>query len=777
MHNFSVKNQLLLLTFLLSFLLSSAQIQIGNWREHLSYRNGVALCKAENKIYCAAYPALFYFDVSDNSIQKISKVDGLSDLEVNVVKYSETYNTLIIGYNNGNIDLIVDNKIINVPDIKRSFIQGDKAINEILVADKIAYLGPGFGIISLNIERQEINETYALGAGGTFLSVNETCIKNDTIFAAAKDGVYFGSLNANLVDFKNWIKMPGLPEGNYNSIVNFNNDLLTNFRMEGGWQQDTIYQYKNNVWAKKAIGANYQNSNLQDLNVSENNELLVAFDFGGEIINSNYVSKSIIFQYDSDYTGIQPSEIIADGTTYWIADKFFALAHRKLEFSHDVFIPSGPEFSNTWGLDYSEGSLWLGTGTLTNNMKYSFLNRGIAQLKDNEWSNYYGGSVFDSLRDVHAVAIHPDDPNHVFAASYGGGVLEWKDGKRVKIYNETNSTVQSHPAFPFRPIGGITFDGNKNLWCSNSGPVANPLLVLSNEGDWYSYSLNNIQATGESAVKEIIVDKNNNKWIAAYLKGVIVFNENQTFGDSDDDSFILLNSSENSGNLPTNEINTIREDNDGKIWIGTSAGLVVINNTQSIFEAGTTTAEKIIIEVDGEASYLLGDEVINSIKIDQGNRKWIGTAGSGVFLFSADMQTEIHHFTTLNSPLLSDIIYDIEIDDKTGEVYFSTEKGLCSFMGTATDSDVYDGPLYAYPNPVPPNYNGLIGIKGIINNAEVKITDVSGNLVYETIANGGTATWDGKSLNGNRVQTGVYIVHISNSDGSEKQIAKILFVN
>lgn len=767
---------LFIFTLLASFIAQS-QIQIGNWREHLSYRKGVAVCKAESKIYCAAYPSLFTFDVSDRSIQKLSKVEGLSDLEINVVKYSETYKTVIIGYNNGNLDLVVNNQIINVPDVRRSLIQGDKAINEILIAGKIAYLSTGFGVLALDIERQEIKETYLLGSGGTYVQTNESCIKDDTIYVAAKDGIYYGDLNSNLVDFKNWIKMSGVPDGNYNTIVNFNGDLVTNFRKEGAWQQDTLYVYQNNAWATKAMGINYQHDNVQDLNVSSANELMISYDYHGEIINTSYTSKSLIYQYGSEYNGIQPSEIIADGNDYWIADKYLALVHRIANYLHEVYVPSGPEFSNAWGMDYSGGTLWMGTGTLTPNMKYSFLNRGIAKLQDEVWTNYYGGSAFDSLRDIHAVAVHPDDPNHVFAASYGGGVLEFKDGQRVAIYNETNSEVQSHPAFPFRPIGGLSFDSYKNLWCANSGPVTNPLLVFDSEGKWHKYNLNGIQNSGETALKKIIVDNNNNKWIAAYLKGLIVFNEQNTLDDTDDDQFILLNSGENTGNLPSNEIHDMAQDLDGKMWIGTASGLVVFNSTTSVFEQGQMTAEKIIIEVDGEASYLLGDEVINVIEIDAGNQKWIGTQGSGVYLFSADMQTQIHHFNTLNSPLLDNNIIDIEINEKTGEVYFSTEKGLVSFMGTANDNDIYDGPLYAYPNPVPPNYTGIIGIKGLVNNAEVKITDISGNVIYETIATGGTATWNGFSLNGKKAQSGVYIVHASNSDGSDTQITKILFLN
>ena len=163
--------------------------------------------------------------------------------------------------------------------------------------------------------------------------------------------------------------------------------------------------------------------------------------------------------------------------------------------------------------------------------------------------------------------------------------------------------------------------------------------------------------------------------------------------------------------------------------------------------------------------------------MDGGNRKWIGTASGGAYLLSEDGQETIHHFTAENSALLSNTIFDIEIFGSTGEVFFATDRGLVSFIGDATDNEEYTGPTYAFPNPVRPDYDGLIGIRGLVENAEVKITDITGNVIYETISEGGTATWDGKSLNGKRAQTGVYIVFSVNDEGTEKKVAKILFIN
>ncbi len=767
---------LLLLAVFVQFTAVS-QVQIGNWREHLSYKNGVSLCEAGTKIYVATFPSLFYLNTEDNSIEKVTKVEGLSDLGINVVKYSPTHSTVILGYSNGNIDLIVNNEIINIPDVKRSFIQGDKAINEILINGEIAYLSTGFGIIAINIAKQEIKETFILGTGATFVSVNECCLKNDTIYAATKEGVYFGDIRTNLVDFQNWSKFSELPTGSYNTIVNFNESIVTNFQFDNGWQKDTVYTFNDNKWEKTSIGNNYNHTDIIDFNVSNDTTLLASYAFAGEVIDTGFNSLLNIYTYGDTYQSPQISELIIIKGEYWMADKTTALAHRTTSNSFELILPSGPNHSNAWSMDYSGETLWMGTGALTRNMKFSYENKGIAKFSNNEWSSYHGGASFDSLRALHAVVIDPDDPDHIFAASYGGGVVEFQNNSIVKIYNETNSTLESHPGFRLIAVGGIAIDNSKTIWMTNSFAVNHPLSARDKNNNWYGYSLNNIQSVGEQTLKDIVIDKNGNKWIAAYLRGLLVFHENGTLSNQSDDLFKKLTTGQNNGNLPTNEVNCMAEDADGKMFIGTSLGLVVISDPQNVFTTEGVTAEKIVIEVDGEASHLLGDEIINTIHIDASNRKWIGTDGAGVFLFSEDLQEEIYHFNTLNSPLIGDVIYDIEINDQTGEVYFSTNEGLVSFMGTATDTEKYDGPVYSFPNPVPPNYTGTIGIRGLINNAEIKITDITGNLVYETFAEGGTGTWDGNSLTGERVQSGVYIVHVINAEGTEKQITKILFLN
>jgi len=205
--------------------------------------------------------------------------------------------------------------------------------------------------------------------------------------------------------------------------------------------------------------------------------------------------------------------------------------------------------------------------------------------------------------------------------------------------------------------------------------------------------------------------------------------------------------------------------------------VVTYYNPDNVFDDPNFNASRILLDLgDGTAQYLLKYETITTIAIDGANRKWFGTANSGAFLLSEDCSEQILHFTESNSPLFSDKILNISINNTTGEVFFATDKGLVSYRNDATEGLTTFNQPYAFPNPVSNGYEGVISLIGLVRNAHVKITDISGNLVYETIANGGMATWNGKDFQGNKVHTGIYLAFCSNDDGSETKVVKILII-
>ena len=278
-------------------------------------------------------------------------------------------------------------------------------------------------------------------------------------------------------------------------------------------------------------------------------------------------------------------------------------------------------------------------------------------------------------------------------------------------------------------------------------------------------------------IGEVIIDDYGQKWGIKPCLGLFVYNNNNTISDKSDDQFTNIKIGVGNGNLPHNCVYCLANDLEGNIWVGTREGVCVFYSPSSVFSGYDFDAQQIIVEENGFGQYLLNAEIVYTIAIDGGNRKWIGTLGSGLFLLSEDGTEEIFHFTDENSPLLSNTILDIEINHETAEVFIATDKGLMSFRSDATQSAQHPDDLHIFPNPVRENYNGIITINGLSYESNVKITDVSGNLVFETNSEGGTAIWNGSDTNNNRVSTGVYLVLSSDKYGREKTIGKILFIH
>ena len=752
-------------------------VGVGQFTDHLPYGTCNTLCKAGNKIYVGAGPGLFVYDTQDGSVQTMSKISTLSDLGVNSIAYSEKHQTVIVGYSTGNIDVIRNNKITNIPDIATAPIQGVKTINNILVKTDYAYLSTGFGIVKFDIQRIEIKETYLIGDNATNIEVNDIAFFNDSIFAATTEGIYTAPENSvNLVDFQNWTIVQKMGAQNFSSIEN-SDSLLAVCLQTPEYKKDTIFTYNKSEWNYM----DFVNNTFADVKSFDfkNGEWLIANTYGAWIINNDFTEAKYIYNYNSpDLNGIRPTKIIhGSGTDYWISDNKFGLIHRISTWNFESVQPEGPYSYQSWDLSYANDELWVASGSLKPNKGNTYQRKGIYRYKSNTWTSFYKNG-FDTIFDLTSVTLSKYNAGLAYIGSWGRGLVKAKDGVIQNVFDATNSAISSNVIFTHYAIGGSAFDKYNNLWVTVSGlPGANvPFPLVAYDGnDWTSFTLNN-KLVNNTDMGDILIDKNGYKWLLSLNNGIFVFDDNGTISDQSDDQQVLLSTNENSGSLPTKLIYAIAEDDDGEMWIGTDEGLIIINNTAQIFEEDVT-AERIIIEQDGEFHYLLETEKITAIKVDGGNRKWIGTASGGVYLISADGQETIHHFTSKNSALFSDNIFDIEIFGSTGEVFFATDKGLISYMGDATDGDAYNGPTYAFPNPVRPDYTGLIGIKGLAENAEVKITDITGNVVYETLSEGTTATWDGNSLHGKRVQTGVYMVFSSSSDGAEKEIAKILFIN
>jgi len=778
----------------LFFLLNSnlfGQLQpIGQWRDHLPYSSGISITYTGSKVVCATKNAIFYLDEEDNSMGKISKANGLSSTGINELDYDQNTSQVVIGYEDGDIDLlnVTDNSVYNLSDIKRSTIVADKTIYAVYCSNGLAYICTGFGIVLIDLSRKEVKDTYVIGSSGSYLKINGITLNGTSLYAATDDGIYTGEVtNPFLSNYSSWTKLtnlnPAVVSGTFSHIATFDNKIFTSFD-NTVYDGDSVYYFDGSTWT------NFTPVNSLDITAISANSTILGFahNFSVNTFDQSLNLLDNIFDYVTG--GPQPKDLaFGNQNIKWIADFREGMVGAVNTWNNINYSFSGPYSAGSYRMEISDKKMWVTHGLVYGSAWNNYFYGDFASGKNDkdEWITFRddidknGFDVSDSLFDILAVAIDPEDNEHIFLGSMSfAGLLEIKDNKLVAMYDENNSSLQDWSSWAdYVGISELTFDEEGNLWVANSF-VNEPLSVKKKAGGWQSFDLG--PTIGGRNYRELIISKENGyKWIAipssSQSGGLVVFDDRGTISDETDDRYMLYATADGAGNLPSADVITVSEDLDGEIWIGTGAGIAVVYTPENVFEGGDFDAQQILIEQDGNIQILLETEVITSIAVDGANRKWIGTDGSGVFLMSEDGTEQLLHFTIDNSPLLSNLITDIRIDHETGEVYFASSRGIVSYRGTATIEDPAYVDVYAFPNPVRPEYEGPIAIKGLLRNSDVKITDIAGNIVYVTKSEGGQAIWDGKNLKGEKVQTGIYTVLCHSETGKSKAVAKILFVN
>ncbi len=778
MRNFSLLFLILVFQMASTGDLFSQSGSIGSWRDHLPYSSGKSVAVSDDKVYCGTEHSVFVYDKEYSSISFLNTITGLSDVGISVIRYHEPSKTLLIAYENSNIDLVTQShRVINMSDIYRKQLTGQKTINEITFSGNLAYLSCGFGIVVLDMDRREVKNTYIIGDNATNLKVRDIAINDTAIFAATENGIYqaIDYKNKNLLDYRSWQKDTTLihPDKNYSNIELFHNNIFI-VQDNSGHATDTIFYYNSAKWDY------FDTTQIKTLEKIRafGDDLLVVSRGDIDFYNSSLNHYRRIYDYGNSHPDARDAYMDENGWV-WIADHSKGLVFSEREWMHEIITPEGPRFISSVSIEYGDDRMWVATGGVDvswNNLYNIF---GLAAYGEEGWESYYYDNTagFDTLFDIMDVAVNPADGDHVFAGSWGSGLIEMNNGQVVNVYDETNSLLGSRPQYSFVGVAGLIYDDNRNLWMTNSF-TPNGLLMLTPDKKWKSFDLR--PAVSSIELGDLVIDEYGQKWIILPRNGgLLVFSDNGTYDNQGDDQVKRLSNSVGSGNLPSREVKTVAVDLDGEVWIGTDKGVAVFYAPGNVFSGQNYDAQQIFIpRNDGTntGTFLLENETVTKILVDGANRKWIGTSKAGVFLMSADGTEEIHHFTQENSPLLSNNITSLGMNEKTGELFIGTDKGILSYRTEATSGGETHSDVYAFPNPVPPNFNGKIAIKGLVTDANVKITDISGKLIYQTVARGGQAIWNGKNFNGDKAHSGVYLVFSSNEDGEETFVAKILFL-
>ncbi len=745
---------------------------LGSWRTLLPYKEAQMVTQSDTKIYCATLYNYYTVDKEDNSIEFFDKTTGLSDLGMSAIAFNPYNNTLVVSYTNSNIDLVKEDEIINISDIQRSPLFFDKTINHIHFSNDLAYLSTNFGIAVLDMTNNEIKDTYVIGAGGLPKKVFAVTSDGDSLYAATEEGVKSGSLDSTLLDFSKWHlheASENLPQEQADHIVFYNGNVFCSI-------SDTIFQYNGTTWM---FFHHEENWRVVDMTVSDNS-LIVSeqFDSAGTIDGRlMLVDQSFGFQFIGANNEVTyPEQAIADmnSNLIWAADPYRGLL--KINGTNSEAIsPNSPYSAGCQSIDIENNVVWITAGDRDASWSYLFNPNGFYRYESFFWTNFnqFSFSALSGLFDFVDVEIDPAN-NITYLGSYFSGLLEY-DGNTFIHYDETNSALQGAQGDSnSKRIAGMELDDAGNLWIANSY-ATEPVVVKTFDGSWYSFPLPGAPSTG---IGPMVIDLSGRKWFAARNEGLIVYDDNQSIEVPNDDQFIHLKTGIGTGNLPSNDVFSIVIDLDGQIWVGTSQGIAVFYCPEQVFDnPACIDAQQIIVETDGIAGYLLETEQVNAMAVDGANRKWIGTT-NGLWLFSDDGTEEIHYFNTDNSPLLSNDIRSIAVNHATGEVFIGTSNGVIVYRGDATLGDEAQGEdVTVFPNPVMENYEGEIAIMGLVQDADVRITDISGTLIYKTKANGGMAVWNGKNYDGARAQSGVYLIFSSDETGQETYAGKILFFN
>ena len=779
----------LLLAFVfctLTLLAQDQNLAIGQWRSHLPYNEGIYVTQSPEQVFYATNQSFLSLNKIDREVRFFSKVDGLSNVGVKLIKYHPPTETLIIVYENSVIDLFSNNEIITLNQIRNfSNIQGQKTINDVFVdTDSTVLLSASYGLSKLNVVKGEFVFTTFTG-----IDVLGSAVYNNNIYITTPEGIYRTNLNNSIPeDFSRWAflsEADGFPmDYSAKSIVPFNESLYL-----------SINNQISKLNSENQLTLVFNDPNLEiEYLTAEGIDLLAGF----RCRTSSECGSGRVVVFDTqEQIRIISGNCIAN-MRYAIQDEtgkiYFADRNRNFRILENPDDNSCQElsFNSPWNLNNYEiaianNEVWVTAGGVNQTFSNIFSPSGFYSFIEGQWTNYNRNffEVFkginpsdggDDLLDFISIVVHPSN-NSIYAGSFYEGLVVY-DRENFTLYNEQNSSLRNAVGDQQRTrVSGLAFDENNNLWLTNHS-ATNPISVFTNEGEWQSFR----PSCNKTALHQLVVDENGYKWAVdgSTQDGIIVFDEG-AMDNSNDDRCKTFN--QNNSNLPTNNTNCIVVDLSGDVWVGTTEGIL-------IFECGSDPfADNCIgslrgFEEGGFVELLLNTENIRTIAVDGANRKWIGTR-NGVFVLSEDGDEQIMRFTSENSPLLDNVLIDIAINQENGEVFFGTNSGVISYRSDAiVGGRIHSSNIKVFPNPVRPDYFGPIAIQGLAANANVKITDLTGKLVFETEALGGQAIWEGTDYNGRRVNTGVYLVFSSTvSDGfsvsskPDAAVAKIVVVN
>ena len=755
----------------------SAQIPVGTFREHLPFRSFFSVAVSPHTIYASTGKNIMTLD-KDNQYEKstISKIDGLSEIGIRFLKYLEQNDMLVIIYDNSNIDFVRGDQVVNMADIKNKQIMGSKEIFSVYEEGNKLFLATGFGIVIIDLERFLILDTWFTHLDDRFCPVYDLTSYHNEYYIATQYGIFaIEKGNPQAAHFAAWNRVAEMDTFSYNLILTFGDHLIVNKPEES---HDQVWVYDGSTWSHNA-----ELSPLMMKDIKVRNDELAILDWDQIKFFNPDLSFKLLYKWTDANMLPQAQGFDFDGSDLlWIADQYRGLVYYNRTLTYPVFYTlGGPASEMVEGMDSQGSLLAVVPGSRKGWWEFNYIPPALSVFYNQQWNNISAPfSYYQHGHDLSGVVVNPKNNREIYVASWTGGLFRVEDLQVTQHWDYKNSPLVGLQLFPtdttqYTTLSGLAFDKKGNLWITNS-KSSTPLHVLKKDGTWQSFTLDpHVQGTPRTIVEHILVDSRGYKWITVPRQNkLIVFSDNNTIDDPSDDKLAQIDL-HSASNITTSEIRCIVEDLNGNIWIGNDRSIKVVYNPGSVFTK-QLAAKNILIKQKGYVQNLFEFETINTIAVDGANRKWVGTSQAGVFLLSENGTEQLLHFDQSNSPLLSDNIIDITIDQESGEVFFGTTAGIVSYRGTATEGRKNYDECLVFPNPVRETWDGPITVKGLKFKSLCKIVDSSGNLIWQGYSEGGQLVWNGRDFHGNRPKTGVMYVFVSDEDGQDRQVAKFLMI-
>jgi len=752
-----MKQSVYIFVFFLSHVLF-AQSNNQLWKGYFSYNEIVDVSAGTGIVLAATQNTVFSQTTASSELTIHNSITGFKPESITALHYSETTRKIFAGNANGLLLVIQpDGSVTTKVDIINEVpvAPNKKKINDLYEHNGRLYIATDYGISVLDASTLEFISTYFIGTAGEETAVMQTTVLGNEIYAVTRDfGIRKATVsNPNLFDFNQW---QTFTTGTWTGIVTFNNHLVAmnadakTYKFNGTLPQVILNQTQLGLKLK---------TNGSELIITTMNHVFV--------LNQTFTQRANI-------TSIPDFSVVFTAATV-VGNKIYIGTQKDGLFSTDLtnptvfenLSPNGPLQNYIFRVKKAPNLLWTVYGDYTFDYNPFPLDElGISNYDaDLGWKTIPYSDLLEA-KCLSDIAINPIQPNNIFISSYFSGVLELT-GETIFLHDASNSGPSGLEPFTPQPWvlnNSPAFDKNGNLWVTNRG-TDKALKVLRTSNQWQSYDIGDYITNGRFA--PMAIDKNQTKWLPTRDDGVIAFNDTQN------NKTLAINSE---SGLPSTNVLCVAIDNRNQLWIGTAAGLRVLSSVDQFLRQNELNVSSIIIQEGDLAQELFYQQMIVDIAVDGANRKWVAIENGGVFLVAADGQETIYRFDTSNSPLPSNTVNDIEIDGVSGEVFFATDKGMVSFLGTSTQPSDNLADVFVYPNPVRPGFSGTVKISGLTDKATVKITDIEGNLVHETTTAGGTIEWDTTAFGKYKVATGVYMIFISSEDGLQTTVKKVMII-